>query len=151
MQNGIIVEPTDHKAVSTAILEVMLHKDKWAKYSANGNKNILAYSWPSHTIKYLDHIETILLREKEALRKGPSRKGTQGRHSMDQMGAAVHEYLGEMAQTGQAVVRHSALLSHCFPSARVTESRAWWSVVRFWAHRRGSHFHKPVAAQLTLH
>ena len=185
MQNGIIVEPTDHKAVADAILAIMLNKDKWQKYSVNGNKNILAYSWPSHCIKYLDHIEAIknqvrlnlvdltlstenlwftnsefvtslvpqvscqssssqvevalacvhivvhcsrpcvrrttalarsscetqlsasqCLQEEQRMLKGLSRRrASQGRHSMDQVGAALHSYLGEIATTGEGKVR----------------------------------------------
>lgn len=53
------VEPTDHKAVSSAILEIILNKDRWTRFSQSGVRNILAYSWPSHCIKYLDHVETL--------------------------------------------------------------------------------------------
>lgn len=57
-QNGKIVEPTDSKAVAAAILDIIIKTDKWNRYSCNGIKNILAYSWPSHCIRYLKTIQT---------------------------------------------------------------------------------------------
>lgn len=60
MQNGKLVEPTDHAAVSAAILDIVLDKNTWHRYSTNGNKNILAYSWPSHCIKYLEELERLI-------------------------------------------------------------------------------------------
>jgi hypothetical protein len=65
MQNGKLVEPTDSKATAQAILDIILNKDRWQRYSSNGIKNILAYSWPSHCIQYLKNIE--VAREDETL------------------------------------------------------------------------------------
>jgi hypothetical protein len=53
LQNGKLVEPTDSKATAQAILDIILDKNKWQRYSSHGIKNILAYSWPSHCIRYL--------------------------------------------------------------------------------------------------
>lgn len=58
LQNGKIVEPTDSKAVAHAIKDIIVKKDTWSRYSNNGIKNILAYSWPSHCIRYLKMIQT---------------------------------------------------------------------------------------------
>eukprot|EP00892_Ulva_mutabilis_P007983 jgi/Ulvmu1/5557/UM023_0093.1 len=58
LKNGKIVEPTDGKAVAQAILDIIIKTDKWNRYSAAGIKNILAYSWPSHCIRYLKVIQT---------------------------------------------------------------------------------------------
>lgn len=57
LQNGKLVEPTDSKATAQAILDIILDKNKWQRYSTNGIKNILAYSWPSHCIRYLKQID----------------------------------------------------------------------------------------------
>ena len=65
MQNGKLVEPTDSAAVSAAILDIVLNKDTWHRYSTNGNRNILAYSWPSHCIKYLEELERLIQGEGE--------------------------------------------------------------------------------------
>lgn len=51
------MEPTDSKATAQAILDIILDKNKWQRYSNNGIKNILAYSWPSHCIRYLKLID----------------------------------------------------------------------------------------------
>jgi hypothetical protein len=57
VQNGKLVEPTDSKATAQAILDIILDKNRWQRYSTNGIKNILAYSWPSHCIRYLKLID----------------------------------------------------------------------------------------------
>jgi hypothetical protein len=57
LQNGKLVEPTDSRATAQAILDIILDKNKWQRYSTHGIKNILAYSWPSHCIRYLKLID----------------------------------------------------------------------------------------------
>jgi hypothetical protein len=118
MQNGVTVEPTDHKAVSAAILEIILNKDgRWTRYSASGIRNILAYSWPSHCIKYLDHIETLISHESAKTAPHKLARGG-GRHSMDYVGAAMHDLLeGTPGSGGRAKVCRVQSAILCFHSA----------------------------------
>jgi sucrose-phosphate synthase len=58
LHNGILVEPTDYKAVGDAILKVLTDGMLWDEFSSSGVNNIHAYSWPSHCVKCLEAIET---------------------------------------------------------------------------------------------
>jgi len=58
LSNGILVEPTDYKAVGDAILKVLTDSQMWDEYSSSGVNNIHAYSWPSHCVKCLEATES---------------------------------------------------------------------------------------------
>lgn len=57
LSNGILVEPTDVRAVSDALVQMVTSTELWQRYSDNGRNNIVAYSWPSHCLKMLQHVE----------------------------------------------------------------------------------------------
>lgn len=97
MQNGKLVEPTDAKAVSAAIKDIIIKTDKWNRYSGNGIKNILAYSWPSHCIRYLKAIQ--MHRDDDGGGGGLQRVLTQSRlrHSIDDSIAAIADVEGIVA------------------------------------------------------
>ena len=79
LQNGKLVEPTDSKATAQAILDIILDKNKWQRYSTNGIKNILAYSWPSHCIRYLKQIDELSREADQTTGQGITRIATMHR------------------------------------------------------------------------
>ena len=79
LQNGKLVEPTDSKRTAQAILDIILDKSKWQRYSNNGIRNILAYSWPSHCIRYLKQIDEFSREDDEAPGQGVTRIATMHR------------------------------------------------------------------------
>jgi glycosyltransferase involved in cell wall biosynthesis len=58
LSNGVLVDPTDQRAVSDALLKLLTDPGLWEQYAVAGRENIHAYSWPSHCIKCLNAIET---------------------------------------------------------------------------------------------
>ena len=64
--------------VSKAILDLLTDNAAWETCSKNGLQNVLAYSWPSHCIQYLEFIE----KEKQLTNPGKGRLIEQ-RHSLD--------------------------------------------------------------------
>jgi hypothetical protein len=84
----MLVEPTDSKATGQAILDIIINKDKWQRYSTNGIKNILAYSWPSHCIQYMRSVEN-LRNSDSGLVRTATRSQHRARHSFDNFEAAV--------------------------------------------------------------
>lgn len=56
LRNGIIVDPTKPPAIAEALLQLLTSKERWEECSYNGRTLITAYSWPSHCIRYLQHI-----------------------------------------------------------------------------------------------
>ncbi|KAI8473309.1 MAG: hypothetical protein J3K34DRAFT_519144 [Monoraphidium minutum] len=57
LHNGILVDPTDQRGVSDALLKLLTDPGLWEQYASAGRANINAYSWPSHCIKCLAGIE----------------------------------------------------------------------------------------------
>jgi sucrose-phosphate synthase len=56
-QNGILVDPTDHKAIASAIKEIIADPDKWEQFSKSGIMNVRKhYTWDSHAEKYTKEI-----------------------------------------------------------------------------------------------
>lgn len=62
-QNGILVDPTDQKAISTAIRTLATHPEQWETASKNGILNVRKYyAWDAHAQKYLQEINRLLTR-----------------------------------------------------------------------------------------
>ncbi|KAL5697894.1 sucrose-phosphate synthase [Ranunculus cassubicifolius] len=56
LDNGLLVDPHDQKAVGDALLKLVADKQLWAKCRQNGLKNIHLFSWPEHCKTYLSRI-----------------------------------------------------------------------------------------------
>lgn len=57
LNNGLLVDPHDHKAISEALLKLVADKTRWLDCRRNGLKNIHHFSWPEHCRNYLSHVE----------------------------------------------------------------------------------------------
>lgn len=57
LNNGLLVDPHDQKAVADALLKLLADKNLWAECRKNGLKNIHRFSWPEHSRNYLSHVE----------------------------------------------------------------------------------------------
>ncbi|KAG8378558.1 hypothetical protein BUALT_Bualt08G0149400 [Buddleja alternifolia] len=57
LNNGLLVDPHDQKAISDALLKLVADKNLWHECQKNGLKNIHKFSWPEHCRNYLSHIE----------------------------------------------------------------------------------------------
>ncbi|KAJ6849452.1 putative sucrose-phosphate synthase 4 isoform X1 [Iris pallida] len=57
LNNGLLVDPHDHKAISEALLKLVADKTRWHDCRRNGLKNIRRFSWPEHCRNYLSHVE----------------------------------------------------------------------------------------------
>ena len=61
-QNGVLIDPLDHKKMGDVIEDVIKDKEKWSTFSRNGARNVRKYySWRSHVKKYV----TIMKKESE--------------------------------------------------------------------------------------
>ena len=60
-KNGILIDVSDSKNISDAILKILNDKKQWTQYSENGIKNVKKfYTWEAHTKTYLEEIYTLL-------------------------------------------------------------------------------------------
>jgi sucrose-phosphate synthase len=57
LRNGLLVDPTDSRAVGAALLKLLTSPTLWDECSQQGVSNIHAYSWPSHCARYLAAVE----------------------------------------------------------------------------------------------
>lgn len=57
LDNGLLVDPYDHKAISEALLKLVANKSLWFECRKNGLRNIHLFSWPEHCRSYLSHVE----------------------------------------------------------------------------------------------
>lgn len=57
LNNGLLVDPHDQKAISDALLKLVADKNLWQDCRRNGLKNIHKFSWPEHCRNYLSHVE----------------------------------------------------------------------------------------------
>lgn len=57
LNNGLLVDPHDQKAIADALLKLVADKNLWLECRKNGLKNIHRFSWPEHCHNYLSHIE----------------------------------------------------------------------------------------------
>jgi sucrose-phosphate synthase len=56
-ENGILVEPTDPRAIAAAIKKIISDPDLWASYSKNGVINVKKhYTWEAHVASYVPRI-----------------------------------------------------------------------------------------------
>jgi sucrose-phosphate synthase len=64
-QNGLLVDPLNEEAISTALLTMLEDPQLWQKFSANGVKNVAEfYSWDAHTQSYLQKIQSLVLQQR---------------------------------------------------------------------------------------
>lgn len=57
-QNGILVSPTDTKAIQEALKEILVDQEKWKSMSNNGITRVRQhYSWDTHVENYLKLVE----------------------------------------------------------------------------------------------
>eukprot|EP00262_Sarcandra_glabra_P017639 TRINITY_DN609_c0_g1_i1.p1 TRINITY_DN609_c0_g1~~TRINITY_DN609_c0_g1_i1.p1 ORF type:complete len:1023 (-),score=96.82 TRINITY_DN609_c0_g1_i1:436-3504(-) len=57
LNNGLLIDPHDHKAIADALLKLVSEKSLWLDCRKNGLKNIHRFSWPEHCRNYLSHVE----------------------------------------------------------------------------------------------
>jgi sucrose-phosphate synthase len=57
LNNGLLVDPHDDKAIGDALLKLVADKNLWSDCRKNGLKYIHRYSWPEHCRNYLSHVE----------------------------------------------------------------------------------------------
>lgn len=57
LNNGLLIDPHDQKAISDALLKLLADKNLWLECRKSGLKNIHRFSWPEHCRNYLCHIE----------------------------------------------------------------------------------------------
>ncbi|KAJ4953280.1 hypothetical protein NE237_030112 [Protea cynaroides] len=62
LNNGLLVDPHDQKAISDALLKLVADKGLWLDCRKNGLKNIHRFSWPEHCRNYLSHVEHCRIR-----------------------------------------------------------------------------------------
>ncbi len=76
--NGILVNPTDTKAVSSALKQILVDPDKWKNFSVNGIRGVHEhYIWDAHVKKYMERIRKFAAADREAVFKhsGPNPVG----------------------------------------------------------------------------
>ncbi|KDP31602.1 hypothetical protein JCGZ_14827 [Jatropha curcas] len=56
LNNGLLVDPHDQKAIADALLKLVADKNLWAECQKNGLKNIHRFSWTEHCRNYLSHV-----------------------------------------------------------------------------------------------
>ena len=59
LHHGLLVEPTDAKAVGDALLKILTTPSLWDSMARNGKENVAAYSWPAHCDRYLRALEAV--------------------------------------------------------------------------------------------
>lgn len=58
--NGILVNPLDVSAITSALLDFLQDKDTWAKAAQNGLEGVRRnYTWKAHSQRYLDKIRKL--------------------------------------------------------------------------------------------
>ncbi|KAA8528054.1 hypothetical protein F0562_035077 [Nyssa sinensis] len=57
LNNGLLIDPHDQKAIADALLKLVADKTLWVECRKNGLKNIQRFSWPEHCRNYLSHID----------------------------------------------------------------------------------------------
>lgn len=57
LNNGVLVDPHDPKAIEDALLKLVADKNLWLECRKNGLKNIHRFSWTEHCRNYLSHVE----------------------------------------------------------------------------------------------
>ena len=62
LNNGLLVDPHDDKAIADALLNLVADKNLWTECRKNGWKNIHLFSWPEHCRTYLTRIAACRMR-----------------------------------------------------------------------------------------
>ncbi|KAL5993241.1 sporulation-specific protein 4 [Asimina triloba] len=57
LNNGVLIDPHDQKAISDALLKLVADKGLWLDCRKHGLKNIHRFSWPEHCRNYLSHVQ----------------------------------------------------------------------------------------------
>ncbi|GMY07999.1 sucrose-phosphate synthase 4 [Fagus crenata] len=57
LNNGLLVDPHDQKAIEDALLKLVADKNLWLECRKNGLKNIHRFSWLEHCCNYLSHVD----------------------------------------------------------------------------------------------
>ncbi|GFY95144.1 sucrose-phosphate synthase family protein [Actinidia rufa] len=57
LNNGLLIDPHDQKAIADALLKLVAEKNLWLECRKNGLKYIHRFSWPEHCRNYLSHVE----------------------------------------------------------------------------------------------
>lgn len=57
LNNGLLIDPHDQKAIAEALLKLVADKNLWLECRKKGLKNIHRFSWPEHCRNYLSHLE----------------------------------------------------------------------------------------------
>lgn len=59
-QNGLLIDPLDHHAISSALLSLLNDPLCWQRFSQQGMEHVVEhYSWQSHTKHYLDLLQPL--------------------------------------------------------------------------------------------
>jgi sucrose-phosphate synthase len=59
--NGLLVDPLDRQAISSALLRLLSDGEQWRAFADNGVRNVRRhYSWRAHAGTYLDHVRPLL-------------------------------------------------------------------------------------------
>ncbi|XP_042513696.1 probable sucrose-phosphate synthase 3 isoform X2 [Macadamia integrifolia] len=62
LNNGLLVDPHDQKAIADALLKLVAEKNLWHECRKNGWKNIHLFSWPEHCRTYLTRVAACRMR-----------------------------------------------------------------------------------------
>ncbi|ERN19119.1 probable sucrose-phosphate synthase 3 [Amborella trichopoda] len=62
LNNGLLVDPHDEKAIADALLKLVAEKNLWHECRWNGWKNIHLFSWPEHCRTYLSRVAACRMR-----------------------------------------------------------------------------------------
>jgi len=75
-KTGTLVDPTDTNAIASAIKDILVHPDKWNKFSKNGILNTRKfYSWANHAATYCHEMKKLCDKhEKSAIAVGEPRQ-----------------------------------------------------------------------------
>ncbi|XP_072969841.1 probable sucrose-phosphate synthase 2 [Typha angustifolia] len=62
LNNGLLVDPHDQKAIADALLKLVAEKNLWQECRKNGLRNIHLFSWPEHCRTYLTRVAACRMR-----------------------------------------------------------------------------------------
>nr|AJG44459.1 sucrose phosphate synthase [Lilium davidii var. unicolor] len=62
LNNGLLVDPHDDKAIADALLKLVADKNMWSECQKNGWRNIHRFSWPEHCRIYLTRVAACRMR-----------------------------------------------------------------------------------------
>ncbi len=69
---GILVDPTDTRAIARAVKDIIVHPEQWRRFSKNGIMNTRShYTWESHVKTYLSRVRPFV-EKPESPEMGPS-------------------------------------------------------------------------------